>query len=145
MPKIYVSANKQRIVIERAQARCEYCQSRADYATETFAIDHIVPTSRGGSNEIDNLALACSGCNGRKYNKQEAPDPATEGLAFLFNPRQQKWAEHFCWNRDYTLMIGLTPTGRATIAALHLKRAGLVNMRDALYLLGKHPPQPDNV
>ena len=43
MPKVYVSANKQRIVIERAQARCEYCQSRADYATETFAIDHIYP------------------------------------------------------------------------------------------------------
>jgi hypothetical protein len=46
---------------------------------------------------------------------------------------------HFTWNDDFTLMIGLTLTGRATIAALHLNRAELVNLRRALYTLGEHP------
>jgi hypothetical protein len=38
------------------------------------------------------------------------------------------------------LIIGLTPTGRATIEALHLNRANVVNLRRVLYALGEHPP-----
>jgi 5-methylcytosine-specific restriction endonuclease McrA len=66
MPRVYIPANTQRAVIERAQGRCEYCQSRADYTTEPFAVEHIIPVSRGGTSEIDNLAFSCSGCNGHK-------------------------------------------------------------------------------
>jgi hypothetical protein len=124
----------------RAQNRCEYCLSRADFATETFAVDHIVPISMGGSNELDNLALACSGCNGRKHNKLEGFDPITGQLAPTFNPRQQKWNDHFAWNEDFTLVIGLTATGRATLHALDMNRHSLINIRMALYVLGKHPP-----
>jgi 5-methylcytosine-specific restriction endonuclease McrA len=68
MSKVYIAVDKQCAVIERAEGRCEYCQSMADYATATFAVEHIIPLSRGGTNEFDNLALSCSGCNGHKYN-----------------------------------------------------------------------------
>lgn len=44
------------------------------------------------------------------------------------------------WNRDFTLVIGVTPIGRATLAALRLNRPGVVNLREALYAVGKHPP-----
>ena len=58
----------------------------------------------------------------------------------LFHPREQRWEEHFTWNSDFTLIIGLTPTGRATISALQLNRSGLVNLRRVLYAIGEHPP-----
>lgn len=61
----------------------------------------------------------------------------------LFNPRQQQWQEHFCWSEDYTRIIGVTSTGRATVDALHMNRPGLVNMREVLYMVGKHPPHFD--
>ncbi|MBI3327248.1 MAG: HNH endonuclease [Nitrospinae bacterium] len=139
MPRIYITVETQRTVIERAHHCCEYCQSRADYATAPFAVEHIVPISRGGTSELSNLALSCSGC-GHKYNRTEAPDP-TDGIpTTFFNPRQQRWHEHFCWTEDYTHIIGLTPTGRATVEALRLNRAGLVNMRQVLYEIGRHPP-----
>jgi hypothetical protein len=48
--------------------------------------------------------------------------------------------DHFCWNDNHTQIIGLTPTGRATVEALKMNRPGLVNMRQVLYLVGKHPP-----
>jgi hypothetical protein len=140
MPKVYISVDKQRMVMERAYGRCEYCQSLADYATETFAVDHIIPLSRGGTNELDNLALACSSCKGRKYNKLESPDPVTGKLIPLWNPRQQRWEENFSWNEDYSQIIALPSVGRATLDALQLNRPGLVNMRRALYIIGKHPP-----
>jgi HNH endonuclease len=143
MPRSYLSVVIQRAVVERADGRCEYCQSQADYATETFAIEHIRPLSRGGDSNLDNLALACSGCNGRKYNKTSASDPADGEMAPLFNPREQEWAAHFCWSSDYTQLIGLTPTGRATVEALQMNRSGLTNMRQLLYAIGKHPPVED--
>lgn len=141
MPKVYISVDKQRTVIERAEARCEYCQSLADYATETFAVEHIIPMSRGGAGELDNLALSCSGCNGHKYNKTEAPDPSDGKIVLLFNPRREKWQTHFCWSEDYIRILGLTPTGRATVETLHLNRPGLMNMRQLFYFIGKHPPK----
>ena len=36
----------------------------------------------------------------------------------LFHPRQQSWTVHFRWNGP--LLIGLTPTGRATVALLNI-------------------------
>ncbi|MCI0694070.1 HNH endonuclease [candidate division KSB1 bacterium] len=141
MPSVYIPVDRQRAVIERAEGRCEYCQSMADYATETFAVEHIMPVSRGGTSELDNLALSCSGCNGHKYNKTEALDPTDGKLVPLFNPRQQKWQTHFGWSDDFTRIIGLTATGRATVEALQMNRPGLVNMRRLLYLIRQHPPK----
>jgi hypothetical protein len=59
----------------------------------------------------------------------------------LYNPRQQRWQDHFCWSDNHAQIVGLTPTGRATVEALKMNRTGLVNMRQVLYLIGKHPPQ----
>ena len=140
MPRVYISVITQRAVVERAQGRCEYCQSRADYTTESFAVEHIMPVSRGGTSELDNLAFSCSGCNGHKYNRTEVPDPTDRTLVPLYNPRRQRWQDHFCWSGDHAQIIGLTSTGRATVEALQMNRTGLVNMRQVLYLIGKHPP-----
>lgn len=141
MPRPYLPVDKQRNVIERAKARCEYCQSLSDYATETFAVEHVLPMSREGTSELDNLALSCSGCNGHKYNKTEAPDPADGRIVQLFNPRRERWQTHFSWSEDYVRVVGLTPTGRATVEALQMNRPGLLNMRRLLYPIGKHPPE----
>jgi hypothetical protein len=64
-------------------------------------------------------------------------------MAMLFHPRRERWQEHFGWNTEYTHVIGLTPTGRATVAALQLNRPAVVNIREVLYAAGKHPPQLD--
>lgn len=130
-----------RTVIARSQGICEYCRSRADHSAGVFAVEHIVPISRGGSDTLDNLALACSGCNGHKYDKVEALDPTTKQIVLLFHPRLQEWNEHFEWSEDYAEIIGSTATGRATVAALRMNRSGLVNLRRALFVLGKHPPE----
>ena len=61
-------------------------------------------------------------------------------MASLYHPRRQKWSDHFTWNYDCTLIIGIAPTGRATVEALHLNREGLVNLRWLLYAARKHPP-----
>jgi 5-methylcytosine-specific restriction endonuclease McrA len=57
----------------------------------TFHIEHIVPASRGGSDDLHNLAWACPGCNLRKANRIEAVDSVTGDLVRLFHPRTDAW------------------------------------------------------
>jgi hypothetical protein len=69
-----------------------------------------------------------------------ASDPEAGETVPLFNPRIQAWREHFRWSEDGTEMVGLTPTGRATIVALQLNRPMLVSARRRWVLVGWHPP-----
>ena len=89
---------------------------------------------------MNNLALACSGCNGCKASRLTATDPLSKHNVALFHPRQQNWNDHFIWSSDYTEVVGLTPTGRATIDALRLNRSGVVNLRRVMLLANLHPP-----
>lgn len=49
------------------QWTCSYCETLLDETTAQ--IDHVVPRSRGGSDDMRNLALACGPCNRRKGNQ----------------------------------------------------------------------------
>ena len=89
---------------------------------------------------MENLAPARQGCNNHKYNKTQAADPVSKKTLPLFHPRIQHWSEHFVWNNDYTIILGVTATGRATVQALKLNRESLVNLRRVLYKAGQHPP-----
>jgi len=63
----------------------------------------------------------------------------------LFHPRNHHWRDHFAWSEDGTEVLGLTPTGRATVVALQLNREGLVNLGRLLFAAGEHPPaEPRN-
>jgi 5-methylcytosine-specific restriction endonuclease McrA len=141
MANEYVSAELRRAVTQRALACCEYCRSQARYAPQAFSVEHVRPRSKGGETALNNLALACQGCNNRKYTKTTGYDAANQRSVALYHPRQHLWHEHFAWNEDFTLIVGLTTTGRATVETLQLNREGLVNLRRVLVALGEHPPQ----
>jgi hypothetical protein len=128
------------VVKARADNCCEYCYSQEKFATQGFSVEHIYPLSKGGHTHLDNLALACQGCNNHKYNKTEGTAPVSGEIVSLYNPRQQNWSDHFAWSNDYTLIIGLTSIGRVTVKILRLNRKGLVNLRQILYAMGENPP-----
>jgi HNH endonuclease len=141
MPREYIPAALKRLVFERAEGNCEYCLSQARFALESLVLEHIVPVSRGGETIAENLALACQGCNNYKYIKIEGIDPISAQAVPLYHPREMLWNEHFAWSEDTTLIVGLTPTGRATIVTLRLNREGVVNLRRVLRITGQHPPE----
>lgn len=140
MPESRVTSEQKKKVAERARHCCEYCRSQARFAIQAFSVEHIIPKSQGGKTTLENLALACQGCNNHKYNKTEGMDPINGQVVSLYHPRKHRWNEHFAWNDEFTLFIGLTPTGRATVESLQLNRDGLVNLRKVLYAMGEHPP-----
>ncbi|MCI0486543.1 MAG: HNH endonuclease [Blastocatellia bacterium] len=136
-----ISEALRQAVTERARGCCEYCLSQEAYATERFSIEHIYPRALGGLTVVENLALACQGCNGHKSAKTAAADPETGEMTTLFHPRKHRWAEHFSWSDDGLHIVGLTPTGKATIVRLQMNRPSLVNLRRALLSIKVHPPR----
>lgn len=142
MSESRVTVEQRKIIIERAKECCEYCRSQARFALQSFSVEHIIPRSKGGETTLDNLALACQGCNNHKYNKTVGIDSINNNFVPLYHPRKQLWHQHFAWNQNFTEIIGLTPTGRATVETLKLNREGVVNLRQVLYSVGEHPP-PD--
>ena len=139
MSESRVTSAQKKVVAERAFNCCEYCKSQARFAIQSFSIEHIIPISKSGETALDNLALACQGCNNHKYNKTEGRDRVSGEIVQLYHARQQRWSDHFAWNDDFTLIIGLTPIGRVTVEELQLNREGVVNLRRVLYAMGEHP------
>ena len=104
-------------------------------------IEHIVPLSKGGSDDESNLWLACPICNRHKANKTTGIDPESGEESPLFNPRQQTWSEHFRWDESGLYLIGLTALGRATIAALQMNEdIDALMVRSYWIEAGWHPP-----
>ena len=130
-----------RLQIERdAGHGCGYCLSSRRITGAPLDVEHIQPVSLGGSNERENLWLACHRCNRFKSNRTRATDPLTGESSPLFNPRTQLWTEHFRWSRDGTEIIGQTATGRATIEALQMNNDYVVESRRFWVIAGWHPP-----
>ncbi|RYY26125.1 MAG: HNH endonuclease [Sphingomonadales bacterium] len=56
-------------VITRAMGRCEACGVSSEI--RALEVDHIVPRSQGGSNELTNLQALCSLCNQQKLDRDQ--------------------------------------------------------------------------
>jgi HNH endonuclease len=116
-------------VLGAGQGRCAYCLSPEQMMGVTFEVDHIMPRSAGGRNQLDNLCLSCPTCNRHKARRLSAPDPVSGRAVTLFHPKQDVWSHHFVWSADGAHIIGLTPTGRATVEALRFNRSAIVQLR----------------
>ncbi|MBP0011316.1 MULTISPECIES: HNH endonuclease signature motif containing protein [unclassified Roseofilum] len=143
MSRPWISEQTQAEVRQRAKGLCEYCHASEQWQYVQFTIDHVVPLAEGGSNGLNNLALACFHCNRRKGCSQAAIDPQSGESVALYNPRCDQWRQHFRWSDDCLQLIGMTPTGRATIEALALNRERILGIRAADYEIGRHPPPED--
>lgn len=115
-----INNDTRQAVREKANFLCEYCHSPERLSATRFTVDHVIPKSLGGSDDLSNLALACRRCNERRYNFVAGIDPETQEIVPIFNPRHQQWQEHFVWIKEGVVIQGVTPTGRATCDRLDL-------------------------
>lgn len=140
MNDAYVPKVLRERVSAQARHRCGYCLTTELLIGASMEIEHLLPRALGGLTAETNLWLACSLCNEYKGARIVAIDPISDLFVALFNPRQQDWHEHFAWNAQSDLIIGLTATGRATVAALRLNRPLLVRSRQIWVAARLHPP-----
>jgi hypothetical protein len=138
----YIPAELRRAVTQRALGRCEYCGLSQEGQEATFHIDHIIPLTADGQTTTDNLALACVSCSLRKAARQTVVDRQTGEEVPLYNPRRERWSDHFRW--DGVRVIGQTAIGRATVVALDMNRPLILAIRREEAKLGRHPFLPSH-
>ena len=65
---------------------CTYCRRRIKPGQET--VDHVIPKSRGGSDDAWNLVICCKSCNERKGDRR--PHEWAYDILYFNRPRKPK-------------------------------------------------------
>jgi hypothetical protein len=141
MGRPYIPESLRRVVAEQAMYRCGYCQTAQAISGMKLHVEHILPVSLDGQTVESNLWLACAMCNDYKGAQTHAIDPISGERVPLFNPRTQKWSDHFVWSEDGIYIIGQTPCGRASVDAIQLNNEYVVIARKNWVKVGWHPPR----
>jgi hypothetical protein len=132
-----ISAALRREVRERAGERCEYCLLAESEAIFPHEPDHLIALKHGGVTTSANLALACFDCNRFKGSDIASVDPLTGELVGLFNPRTQKWSDHFELREG--VIVPLTAYGRVTEKLLQLNLGSRIEVRERLIAIKEYP------
>lgn len=130
----YIPADLRRLVVDRANNRCEYCLIPQLFAASAHQIDHIIAEKHGGETVAENLALSCMICNLRKGTDIGSLHPATNELHPLFHPREMIWSEHFKLVSDK--IIGLSAVAETTAHFMKFNIPTRVSERVALRQAG---------
>ncbi len=118
------------LVRERAGHRCEYCHLHQDDSPlAVLHIEHIIPKKHGGTDDTDNLALACIDCNLHKGSNLTGIDPETDEITELFHPRRHEWEEHFEWKGIF--IVGVTAIGRTTVRVFNMNSDDQLSFRSS--------------
>lgn len=124
-------------IAHRANYRCEYCLIHEEDTLYGCQVEHIISLKHGGTNDIDNLAYACAFCNYAKGTDIATVIGEPERLVRLFNPRRDRWQDHF--RLDGAYIVPLTEIGEATVKVLGLNHPLRIIERDLLIRAGRYP------
>ena len=127
-------------IFAQAGNRCGYCRAPQHLVYGWLEIEHIDPQSHGGSDDESNLWLACRFCNNYKNDQIDGIDVETSQRVRLFDPRRERWLDHFVWSADGIRVVGCTPVGRVTVACLQMNNSIAVMVRRGWVSSGWHPP-----
>ena len=81
--KGYVSGTVRYEVLKKAKYKCELCGISADI--KALEVDHILPRSNGGSDDITNFQALCYSCNATKRDRD---DTDLRGIVDSYNDRE---------------------------------------------------------
>ncbi len=138
-----ITAKQRQKVAKAAQYRCGYCLTQEVVIGMPLEVEHLIPLAKGGSSHDTNLWLACVFCNRYKGQQTEGLDEISGEEVPLFNPRTQRWYEHFAWEEGGVYIRGITAVGRVTTELLRLNNPYVVRSRHLWISWGWHPPQEE--
>ena len=126
-------------VSQRAAHRCEYCRAPEVIFNFQLEVEHIIPIRHERIDEQTNLALACRSCNIHKASHLTGFDQITQRQVRLYNPRLDRWEDHFRVAEETGEILGKTESGRATVARLEMNSSTQLSARLQWMRLGLFP------
>lgn len=133
----YISTEMRQLVATRADFICEYCLIAEEDTYFGCEVDHIISRKHGGSSEESNLAYACAFCNRHKGTDIGSISKADGTFTRFFNPRTDRWSEHFRLN-EY-LIEPRTNIGEVTAHIFEFNTGERILERQALRAVNRYP------
>jgi hypothetical protein len=124
-------------VAVRADFLCEYCLIHADDTVFGCEVDHIISEKHGGATDPENLAYACAFCNRAKGSDIGSIVPHTGRFVRFFNPRIDRWADHF--TLDGLTIVAISDIGEVTVRILDFNDSDRLLERQTLSEVGRYP------
>ena len=124
-------------VARRADFRCEYCLIREDDAAFAHQVDHVISRKHGGPTSAGNLAYACVICNRNKGSDIASADARTGEVVRFFDPRRDRWEDHF--RVEGALITPISSIGTGTVRLLRMNVPERIAERRLLQVLGRYP------
>jgi hypothetical protein len=137
MSQTYVPVELRRLVVLRADRRCEYCLIHEDDTFFGCEVDHIISEKHGGPTVADNLAYACLVCNRNKGSDIGSILATTGALIRFFNPRLDNWFDHFAL--DAAIINPLSEIGQVTERIFKFNEIERLDEREVLRAMGRYP------
>ena len=133
----YVSTELRQLVESRASRLCEYCLIHQDDTYLGCQVDHVIAEKHGGPTTAENLGFACTFCNRSKGTDIGSIAPSTGEFTRFFNPRTDRWADHFALNG--VVIESRTPIGETTASILGFNQPDRLLEREAIHKIGRYP------
>lgn len=124
-------------IAERARGRCEYCLTPEWILLAGCEVDHVISRKHGGLTDPSNLAFSCARCNRAKGSDIGSLAPVTGQYCRLFNPRIDRWDEHFAL--DGSQLVGRTDVAQVTVKILRLNDPERIAERTLLQQIAEYP------
>lgn len=134
----YISEQTREIVANRAKNICEYCLIHEDDTFFSCQVDHIISLKHGGNTELKNLAYSCAFCNRNKGSDVGSVLLSNNKFVRFYNPRTDKWSEHF--ELQGIVIKPITEIGEATAKILDFNHLDRIIERQTLVKIGRYPP-----
>jgi hypothetical protein len=136
----YLPTELRLLVAQRADYLCEYCLIHEEDTFVGCQVDHIISLKHGGNTEAANLAYACACCNRNKGSDIGSIIWRTGEFIRFFNPRTDRWADHFYL--EGTLIQPRSDIGEATARILWFNTSARVLERATFIIVGAYPSLP---
>jgi len=134
----WVSAELRQTIADRAKSLCEYCLIAEEDTFYGCEVDHIISLKHGGSSETGNLAYSCALCNRAQGSDIGSVSTSGEFTRF-FNPRTDRWAEHF--RLQDAAIRPLTNIGGVTARILGFNDSARLHEREEMIRFRTYPSE----
>ncbi|MGB3203467.1 MAG: HNH endonuclease signature motif containing protein [Crinalium sp.] len=142
MARPYLSPELRNLVAKRADYLCEYCLMLATDRPSGCQVDHIISLKHGGDTTAENLAYACLFCNLNKGSDLGSIIWRTGELVRFFNPRRDRWGEHF--RLEGAMIQPLTDIGEVTARIFQFNSSDRLIERQVLIEVNSYPATAAN-
>ncbi len=132
-----IGESLRRLISTRADRLCEYCLIHEDDTFFGCEVDHIISLKHGGATQENNLAYACVFCNRHKGTDIGSILSETGEFIRFFNPRQDKWSDHF--RLEGSFLRPLTEIGTVTASILRFNAGERILEREVFTVHRRAP------